>query len=101
MPLPGKSTPEQLLALQRHGEMAGLPNVVDSGRGVTMTRFDPPPNDIGPALRESKLAPDIKSGTGVEPQRVTVDHDFIGYVPKWQEGEGSRAATREMMSIST
>jgi hypothetical protein len=98
VPLPGKATPEQLLALQRHGETAGLPNVVDSGRGVTMTRFDPPPNDIGPALRESKLAPNIKSVTGVEPQRVTVDHDFIDYVPKWQQGEGSGAATREMLS---
>lgn len=97
VPLPGKATPEQLLALQRRGEMVGLPNVVDSGQGVTMTRFDLPPNDIGPALRESKLARDIKSVTGVQPQRVTIDHDSIDYVPKWQQGEGSGAATREML----
>jgi hypothetical protein len=31
-------------------------------------------------------------------QRVTVDHDSIDYVPKWQQGEGSGAATREMLS---
>jgi hypothetical protein len=57
------------------------------------------PGQCRSALRESKLAPNIKSVTGVEPQRVTVDHDFIDYVPKWQQGEGSGAAAREMLSM--
>ena len=98
MPMPGKATPEQLLALKRRGETVGLPDVADSGQGVTMTRFGPAPDDIGPALRESKLASDIKSVASVEPQRVTVDHGFIDYVPEWQQGGGSGAATREMLS---
>jgi hypothetical protein len=42
VPMPGKATPEQLLALQRRGETAGLPNVVGNGQGFTMTRFYPP-----------------------------------------------------------
>ena len=98
VPMPGKASLEQLLALQWRGETAGLPSVVDSGMGATMTRFYPLPDDIGPALRSNKLAADIKSVTGVEPRRVTVDHDFIDYVPAWQQGEGSGAATREMLS---
>ena len=35
---------------------------------------------------------------GIEPQRTTVDRDFINFVPKWQQGEGSGAATNEMLS---
>src|SRR4051812_26162820 len=35
---------------------------------------------------------------GVRPQRRTVDHGFIDYVPTWQQGEGSGAATRGMLS---
>ncbi|MFH1343590.1 MAG: hypothetical protein ABIL01_20655 [Pseudomonadota bacterium] len=98
VPMPRKATPEQLLALKRRGESAGLPDVVDSGMGATMTRFYPPPDNIGPVLRESKLATDIGSVAGVKPQRRTVDHGFIDYVPAWQQGEGSGAATREMLS---
>jgi hypothetical protein len=77
IPMPGKATPEQLLALQRRGETAGLPNVADSGRGVTMTRFDPPPDDIGPVLRKGELTADIKSVAGVRPKQVKVDSGFI------------------------
>jgi len=98
VPLPGKATPEQLLALKRRGETAGLPDVADSGQGVTMTRFGSSPDDIGRALRSSKLATGIQSITGVRPQRVRVDHGFIDYVPAWQRGEGSGAATQEMLS---
>lgn len=97
-PMPGKATPEQLLVLQRRGEAAGLPDVVDSGQGVTMTRFGPPPDDISPALRKGELTADIKSVASVRPQRGTVDSGFIDYVPAWQQGEGSGAATREMLS---
>lgn len=78
------ATPEQLAALQRSGEAVGLPHVVDSGQGVTLTRFDHPPGDIGPALRKGDLTADINSATGAEPQRVTVDHDLIDYVPEWR-----------------
>ena len=98
VPMPGKATPEQLLALQRSGEAVGLPNVADSGQGVTMTRFSLPPDDIGPVLRSSSLATDIKSVAGTAPRRVTVDDGFVDYVPKWQQGEGSGAATREMLA---
>jgi len=63
-----------------------------------MTRFGLAPDDIGPPLRSNKLAADVKSVAGVEPRRVTVDHDFMDYVPAWQQGEGSGAATREMLS---
>src|SRR6266700_5017657 len=56
VPMQRKTTPEQLLALQRRGETAGLPNVVDNGMGVTMTRFSPPPDDIGAVLRNGELA---------------------------------------------
>jgi len=101
VPMQRKTTPEQLLALQRRGETAGLPNVVDNGMGVTMTRFSPPPDDIGAVLRNGELATDIKSVTGVRPKQVKVDSGSIDYVPAWQQGEGSGAATREMLSRVT
>src|SRR5207237_10775186 len=83
------------------GETAGLPDVVDSGQGVTMTRFGAAPDDIGPVLRKGELTADIKSVAGVRPQRSTVDSDFIDYVPAWQQGEGTGAATRELLSHVT
>jgi hypothetical protein len=98
VPMPGKATPAQLLALERRGAMAGLPNAADTGQGVTMTRFGSAPDDIGPALRKGELAADIKSIAGVDPQRVKVDDGFIDYVPEWQQGEGSGAATRKALS---
>jgi hypothetical protein len=73
---------------------AGLPDVVDTGEGVTMTNFaGEAPKDIGKQLRKG-LASDIAKDTGSEPRRAKVDS---GYIPLDFSKPGSGEATREML----
>ena len=97
-PRPGPATPQEMLALQAAAGKHGMGDVVDSGKGMLATQFygGPPPggNDLNRALRQGEFTP------FGEPQRVRVgpgDSGYIDYVPKWQEGTGSGAATRQML----
>ncbi len=99
MPMDRKATAEELLALQKETGAHGLSDVVDTGKGVTATRFYPPPEDIGKAIKKGGLTDAIRTALpdARMPERVKVDSGYIDYTPKWQEGVGSGAATREML----
>ena len=93
-PRAGKATPGELFDIQKGGSRFGLTDVADTGRGITSTRFWPPPEggkDFERALRKGEL-----SGPGT-PVRARLDSDMIDYVDQWREGIGSGAATRKML----
>jgi hypothetical protein len=100
IPMRGKATPEQLTELQKITPPHGLPHLVDTGQGITATRFWPPPEDISKSLQDkSGLLDTIKSLLpDAGPQRVKVDSNLIDYATKWPQGIGSGAASRELLS---
>jgi hypothetical protein len=93
-PREGKASLNDLFAIEAAGAKHGLPDVVDTGRGITSTRFWPPPEGgkaFDQALRKGEFTP------YGEPRRAKVDSDIIEYVEKWKEGVGSQAATKKML----
>lgn len=100
IPREGKATPEQLMELQKLTAPHGLGDVADTGRGITATNFWPPPEkDIGAALRANKgqLEADIRQVTGGTPYRTKMDSNLIDYSDAWKAGEGSGAATKQLL----
>jgi hypothetical protein len=100
IPMRGKATPEQLTELRKVTTAHGLPDLVDTGQGTTATRFWPPPEDISQSAHgEGGLVGAIKGVLpSASPRRVEVDSNLIDYTPKWLQGTGSGAATREVLS---
>ena len=93
-PREGKATPGELFDIQKRNAPFGLPDVADTGRGITSTRFFPPPEGGLPferALRKGELS------QGGAPVRAKLDSDMVDYVDQWREGIGSGAATRKML----
>jgi len=118
LPMNRKATPEEILAVQQAGAKNGLTDVVDTGQGLTSTRFYPPPpilgkdytNPIGPTMSglpmESNVTQKAKDVAreimAAAPQadtamRTTVDSVYADLVDKWQQGIGSGAVTREVL----
>jgi hypothetical protein len=105
-PKSGKSTPAEMLAVQKATSPFGLSDVADTGQGITATRFWPPLADLakgekdtlGRALQKAEFK-DVVPGS--EPRRVRVDSDIVDYSEKWPEGPGSGAATRTLLEHVT
>ena len=118
LPMDRKATPEELKTLSKVAASHGLPDVVDTGQGLTVTRFWPPPNQfgrgynkpIGPTLvgkpmpadvtaSAKKMAKDILSAApqAESAQRIKVDSIYQDFVNAWKKGEGSGAATKQML----
>ena len=95
-PRSGPVPPAELAQIEAVGGKYGLSNVVDTGQGVTSTRF-------GPELsaEESKaLTKAVRKGEFTsfgEPQRVRTDSGYIDYTDKWPAGVGSGQATTHML----
>jgi len=118
LPMDRKATPEEIMAVQKAGAKNGLTDVVDTGQGLTATRFYPPPpelgkdytNPIGPTIsglpmesnateKAKDVARDVLSAA---PQaqgimRTNVDSVYADLVDKYQQGIGSGAVTREVL----
>lgn len=119
LPMGREATPEELKKLSEVSARHGLPDVVDTGQGLTVTRFYPPPpnqtgrgyhDPIGPTITGSplpsetistakKVAEDImKAAPQAEmAKRVKIDSIYQDFVDAWQKGEGSGAATKQML----
>jgi len=100
VPMGGPATPEQLIALRGAGSSRGLPDVVDTGQGVTMTNFYPgPPGgaETGKNLRGG-LAKEVQAITGSSPQRAKV---VSGYIQMMEDAgrEGSGVATGRLVEM--
>lgn len=91
----------EINALTGRGRESGLPSLLDSGQGFTMTSFaDTPPTsaDVAKSLR-SGLTRDVGQivpDAGV-PRRAKIDSGYAGYEGAWEQGEGSGAATRALL----
>lgn len=96
IPREGKLTPEQIGGLTQAGEAHGLPNVVDTGRGVTMTDFmNGPQRDVGKSLKGG-LSDAIEQQLGPSDiQRTKVDSGYI------EQKFGGGAATRQLLDHIT
>jgi hypothetical protein len=118
LPMSRQATPQELKKLSEVGAAHGLPDIVDTGQGLTMTRFYPEPNKFGkgytapigptqtgaPLLSDEmasykKIAQDILSATpqAGAAKRVKVSGIYQDFVDEWQQGQGSGAATRKML----
>lgn len=100
VPMENKATGDMLVSLREMGGRYGLPDVVDTGQGVTLTNFYPgPPGGAatGKALR-GDLGADIAALTGSSPMRVKVDS---GYIPTFEKEStpGSGVVTRGLRDL--
>ena len=106
IPMEGPVGAERLVELGKLGEAYGLPDFVDTGRGVTLTNFYPgPPTGAttGKNLKQG-LARDISALMGSTPERVKVDSS---YLPILEAGEdprqgvpGSGYATDKLLKLA-
>jgi len=89
IPMEGPVGAETLVELGKLGGRYGLPDFVDTGRGVTLSNFYPgPPTgaETGKNLKQG-LATDISSLMGSSPERVKVDSS---YLPILEAGDDPR-----------
>ena len=100
MPMDRKATPEELTALGNAAGAHGLSDVIDTGQGVTATSFYPGPptfDSKGRKAVEEALGSALPEGAGL-PQRAAVDSGYADFTDAWKQGEGSGAATRQLLS---
>jgi hypothetical protein len=118
LPMDRQATPEELKRISAVGAKHGLPDVVDTGQGLSLTRFYPEPNEfgkgytqpIGPTISGAPLPSDSMASAkkiaqdvlAAAPQaksveRVKIDSVYQNFVDEWQQGIGSGAATRKML----
>jgi hypothetical protein len=78
------------------GARYGLPDIVDTGTGQTMTRFYPPPAAMTPKTARAAAA-EIKGVAGVAPERAKTEGIYMGYEDALaKEGVDQGAMTREL-----
>lgn len=109
VPLPGPLPPDKVAALQELGAKYGVPDVADSGRGVTLTNFGGTTSgkDMGAYLKKGDLRSEISNLLGSdagEPVRVKVDSNLIPmFHGDWPGGNlpaaGSGQVTRRFLDL--
>lgn len=110
-PREGKATPLELMAMKAKMAQHGLTDIVDTGQGITATRFWPPPQH-GPttsgkpieavenlALNRAARQGAFKEFGASSPAKV--DSNLIDYVDAWKAGEGSGQATQQLLDHVT
>lgn len=105
-PMQGPVDAERLVKLGRMGSAYGLPDFVDTGRGVTLSNFYPgPPTGAatGKNLKQG-LAGEIGALMGSAPQRVKVDSSYLPILeagPDPRQGvPGSGYATDKLLELA-
>ena len=106
-PLDGPLTPDEILDVREGvrrqavlNPVHGLPEVVDTGQGVTVSSFYPPagktPKKAMGLLGEA-VVDALPNRTGLFPTRTNVDPVYRDYTDAWAAGEGSEAATKQVL----
>jgi hypothetical protein len=96
--VPGILDPDEMLRMQKAGAEYGLPDIVDTNEGVTMTRFYPgPPEKRGVKDQRGLEAAIQGASDNVKgASKSKVDSGYIGYEKAWtQPGKGG--ATRKLL----
>lgn len=90
----------EIQALQEVGRKYGVPDVVDTGNGVTLTNFEGAGKPLGKkqmaALNNEIFA--LSNEYGVA-RPMNVDSGYLGYEDAWRAGEGSGEATRGLLDV--
>jgi hypothetical protein len=90
------ASPEDISKLKALGEKYGLPDVIDTGEGVTFTNFMDDNFKLD-SKTAKKLFQEIDDfGKFKTASRVKVDSGYPGYEGTWEQGAGSGAATRQL-----
>lgn len=96
--IPGILDPDEMVALQRVGSEYGMPDIVDTNEGVTLTRFYPGPPDKRTPKDQKSLEAALKatSGNVREASRAKIDSGYVGYEKAWSQ-PGKGGATRKLL----
>ena len=100
VPMDRPATPEELLALREAASAGGMTDAIDTGQGVTLTRFYPDRPERAPQQKAvrgglmTRLGEIVPDAGAI--QRVDVDSGYLGYEGTWEQGVGSGAATRQL-----
>ena len=92
----GAASPEQLQALRALGAKYGLPDVIDTGDGVTFTNFMDSSAKLDSKAYRALTRELDQLGGFRSADRVKVDSGYPGYEGTWEQGVGSGAATRQL-----
>lgn len=92
-------TKEELDRLQAIGEKYGLPDVVDTGQGATVTSFYPEPKELTPKEANGIIAEINEMDIFSQAKRAKVDSGYLGFEEAWAAGEGSGEATRNLLLV--
>lgn len=92
-------TKDELAQLQEIGDKYGLPDVVDTGQGATITSFYPEPKELSTAQAKGILSEIENMDIFSEAKRAKVDSGYLGFEEAWAAGEGSGEATRNLLSV--
>ena len=88
----------ELGVLSSIGKKYGLPDVIDTGQGATLTSFDGEPK-----LSSSQAKGIIAELENLElfesSKRAKVDAGYLGFEDAWRAGEGSGEATRNLLQV--
>jgi hypothetical protein len=103
-PMDRKATVGEIDELQRVASMHGLPDVIDSGQGLTATNFGgsygPQPGPYTNRGRKAveKALPQATPAEAGAPQRAAIDSRYAGLEDEWAQGVGSGAATDKLLA---
>jgi hypothetical protein len=101
IPLDRPLTQQELVALRSVAAKHGYGDVVDTGRGATITSFYPgaPKGDQFKTATKAGMLKDINQVLpGAEPKRVKVDSGYRGYEDQWgQNAPGSGVVTDQLL----
>jgi hypothetical protein len=96
----GMPSPESLLRLRDSLAKYDITDVVDTGQGVTATKFyEGPPaggKDFERAWRKGEFS-DPEFGQPIRGRIGEGDKGYIEYSDQWKEGVGSQAVTKKML----
>jgi len=91
-------SPEEITKISEIGKKYGVPDVIDTGSGFTLTNFE------GGNILDKKTLSDLKKeiegvGSYKSIDRVNIDSGYAGFEGTWEQGVGSGAATRQLFEF--
>lgn len=100
IPMERGATQGEIQRMATAGSKVGLGDVVDTGRGMTVTSFYPP-LEGGYSTKQRRAIEDAlriaKPEGSRDLNRVFTDAIYQNYVDKWKKGVGSGAATEKLL----
>lgn len=92
------ATPEDIIKLRELGAKYGLPDVIDTGDGVTFTNFADDSFNLDSKAYKALGREITKLGGFKGTDRAKIDSGYPGYEGTWEAGMGSGAATRQLFT---